>query len=92
MPASPPVGEFTLRPPDGLNDAELREWLAVACELDRVLLQLAGRPSRLKRLSFSILESMLPLAPHLPGKMGRWSRGILKGTNILRGVYDSMFG
>jgi hypothetical protein len=85
------VGEFPLRPPAGLNDAELREWLAVVCELDRARLRLATRPSTLERISLSVLENVIPLAPHLPGKIGRWSRGILQGTNILRRVYDSMF-
>jgi hypothetical protein len=80
-----------MRPPPGLSDAELREWLAVACELDRVRLQLAARPSPLERISMSVLENVIPLAPHLPGKIGRWSRGILQGTNILRGVYNAMF-
>jgi hypothetical protein len=79
-----------MRPPAGLNDAELREWLAVACELDRVRLQLAAKPTLLERISMSVLENVIPLAPHLPGKIGRWSRGILQGTNILRGVYEAM--
>jgi hypothetical protein len=91
MPASIPDGEFPLRPPPGLAAPELREWLAVACELDRVRLQLAARPSPLERISLSLLENVIPLAPHLPGKIGRWSRGILQGTNFLRGVYSTMF-
>jgi hypothetical protein len=84
------LGEIPLRPPHGLSLAERREWLVVACELDRVRLQLAARPSTLEKISFSILESVIPLVPHLPGKIGRWTRGILQGTNILRGVYDAM--
>lgn len=91
MPSSVSVDEFPLRPPCGLDHAELREWLAVACELDRVRLQLAARPSTLERVSVSILENVMPLAPLLPGKIGRWSRAILQGTKILRGVYESMF-
>jgi hypothetical protein len=90
MSSQSPLGEIPLRPPHGLSVAERREWLVVACELDRVRLQLAARPTTLERVSFSILESVIPLAPHLPGKIGRWTRGILQGTNILRGVYDAM--
>jgi hypothetical protein len=90
MPSSPPVGAFPLRPPPGLNDAQLREWLAVACELDRVRFQLAGRPSPTPSVSFSILQNVIPLAPHLPGKLGRWFRRIRQGTNLLRGVYETM--
>jgi hypothetical protein len=91
MPSSPLVGEYPLKPPEGLNAAELREWLAVACELDRVRMQVAARPTTLERVSLSLLENVIPLAPHLPGKIGKWSRGILQGTNVLRGVYDAMF-
>jgi hypothetical protein len=90
MPLQAPLREIPLRPPAGLSVAERREWLVVACELDRVRLQLAARPSTLERVSFSLLESVIPLAPHLPGKIGRWTRGILQGTNILRGVYDAI--
>jgi hypothetical protein len=90
MPASASIGEYPLRPPPGLSDNELREWLAVACELDRTRIQLAARPSTLERISLSVLQSVIPLAPHLPGKIGKWSRGILKGTNLLRGVYNAM--
>jgi hypothetical protein len=74
-----------------MTNAQLREWLAVACELDRVRLQLAARPTPLERVSVSILQKVIPFAPHLPGKIGRWSRRILQGTNVLRGVYDAMF-
>lgn len=91
MPASASVGEHPLRPPSGLSDEELREWLAVACELDRTRIQLAARPTTLERVSLSVLQNVIPLAPHLPGRIGKWSRGILKGTNLLRGVYDAMF-
>jgi hypothetical protein len=91
MHPSASLGEFPLRPPEGLNPAELREWFAVACELDRVRLRLAARPTVLERVSLSVLEKVIPLVPHLPGKIGRWSRGILEGTNVLRSVYDLIF-
>jgi hypothetical protein len=90
MHPSASVGDFPLRPPEGLTPAELREWYAVACELDRVRLRLAARPSMLERVSLSVLENVIPLVPHLPGKIGRWSRGILQGTNVLRSVYDAI--
>jgi hypothetical protein len=90
MSSQSPLREIPLRPPAGLTVAERREWLVVACELDRVRMQLAVRPTTLEKISFSLLETVIPLAPHLPGKIGRWTRGILQGTNILRGVYDAM--
>jgi hypothetical protein len=90
MHPSASFGEFPLRPPEGLAPDERREWLAVACELDRVRMRLAARPTTLERISLSVLENVIPLAPHLPGKVGRWTRGILQGTNVLRSVYDAM--
>ena len=88
MHPSASLGEFPLMPPEGLTPAELREWFAVACELDRVRLQLAARPTMLERISLSVLENVIPLVPHIPGKIGRWSRSIVGGTNFLRSVYD----
>lgn len=90
MPARLPCGEFPLRPPTGLAPADRRLWLVVACELDRVRLQLAARPSPLERMAMSLVENVIPFAPHLPGKIGKWSRGIMQGTNLFRCVYDSM--
>jgi hypothetical protein len=90
MPEQLPFGEFPLRPPPGLSGPELKEWLALACHFDRARLRLAARPSTLERIALSVLENVIPLAPHLPGKIGKWSRGIQQGTNILRGVYDAI--
>jgi hypothetical protein len=90
MPAPFPHGELPLRPPAGLTPAERRQWLVLACELDRVRVQLAARPSPLERIALSVLRNVIPLAPHLPGRIGRWSRGIMQGTNLARGVYGSM--
>jgi hypothetical protein len=67
-----------------------RERLALACELDRLNLRLAVRPTPAERLTFSVLENLAPLAPHLPGALGRWTRGIMRGTNFFRGVYEAM--
>jgi len=71
--------------------AERREWLALACRLDRLNLRLAVRPTALERLSLSLLGKAAPLIPLLPGKIGRWARGIGRGTNLVRGVYESVF-
>jgi hypothetical protein len=68
-----------------------REWLALACRLDRLNLRLALRPTALERLSLTLLGKAAPLIPLLPGRAGRWARGIAQGTNLLRGVYDAVF-
>jgi hypothetical protein len=61
--------------------AEQRERLALACRLDRLNLRLAMRPTPLERLTLNILEKAAPLIPFLPGKVGRWARGISRGTS-----------
>ena len=71
--------------------AERREQLALACRLDRLNLRLAMRPTALERLSLTLLEKAAPLVPFLPGRVGRWARGITRGTNLLRGVYEAVF-
>jgi hypothetical protein len=71
--------------------AEQREELALACRLDRLNLLLSLRPTPMERLSLTLLEKAAPLLPFLPGKVGRWARGITRGTNLLRGVYESVF-
>jgi hypothetical protein len=71
--------------------AEQRERLALACRLDRLNLRLAMRPTPLERLTLNILEKAAPLIPFLPGKVGRWARGISRGTNLFRGVYEAVF-
>jgi hypothetical protein len=71
--------------------AEQRERLALACRLDRLNLRLAMRPTPLERLSLAVLEKAAPLIPYLPGRIGRWARGIAQGTNLFRGVYEAVF-
>jgi len=72
--------------------AEQRERLALVCELDRLNLRLAMRPTPLERTTLRVLEKVAPLAPHLPGRLGLWARRILRGTNVARGVYEAMRG
>jgi hypothetical protein len=67
-----------------------RERLALACQLDRLNLRLAVRPSPLERLAIGMLEKLAPIAPHLPGRIGKWTRGIMRGTSLFRSVYDAM--
>jgi hypothetical protein len=69
---------------------ERRELLILACELDRLNLRLAMRPTPLERLTLSALEQLAPLAPHLPGRIGKWTRGIMRGTHIFKGIYDAV--
>jgi hypothetical protein len=71
--------------------AEQRERLALACRLDRLNLRLAMRPTPLERMSLGLLEKAAPLLPFLPGRIGRWARGITQGTNLFRGVYNAVF-
>jgi hypothetical protein len=66
-----------------------RERLALACHLDRLKLRLAARPSPLEKLTFSVLENLAPLAPHLPGRLGKWTRGIMRGTQFFKSVFEA---
>jgi hypothetical protein len=70
--------------------AEQRERLALACQLDRLNLRLSMRPSPLEKLAVGMVEKLAPLAPHLPGTIGRWTRGIMRGTTLFRSVYEVM--
>jgi hypothetical protein len=67
-----------------------RERLALACQLDRLNLKLAVRPSPLEKLAMGMLEKLAPIAPHLPGRIGKWTRGIMRGTTFVRSVYEAM--
>jgi len=71
---------------------ERRECLVLACQLDRLKLRLALRPSPLERLTISVIEKIAPLAPHLPGRLGKWTRGIMRGTSMVRDVYQAFSG
>jgi hypothetical protein len=70
--------------------AQQRERLALECQLDRLNLRLAVRPTPLEKLAVGMVEKLAPLAPHLPGAIGRWTRGIMRGTTLFRSVYDAM--
>jgi hypothetical protein len=48
------------------------------------------KPTPLERLTFSVLDELAPLAPHLPGRLGKWTRGIMRGGRFFKGVYEAM--
>ena len=73
-----------------LTFAERRQRLALACQLDRLNLQLALRPTPMEKLSLTVLEKLAPLVPHLPGRLGKWTRGIMRGTSFARSVFEAM--
>lgn len=70
--------------------AEQRQRLALICQLDRLNLRLAMRPTPVERLAMGFVEKLAPLAPHLPGRIGRWTRGIMRGTEMFKTVYNAM--
>jgi hypothetical protein len=73
-----------------LSFDEQRQRLALACQLDRLNLQLALRPTPMEKLSLTVLEKLAPLVPHLPGRLGKWTRGIMRGTNLARSLFEAM--
>ncbi|HZZ20717.1 MAG TPA: hypothetical protein VFE25_15180 [Opitutaceae bacterium] len=72
--------------------AEQRERLALTCQLDRLNLRLALRPTPVERLAMGVMEKLAPLAPHLPGRLGKWTRGLMRGTELFKTVYNAMSG
>jgi hypothetical protein len=70
--------------------AEQRERLALTCQLDRLNLRLAMRPTPVERLAMGVMEKLAPLVPHLPGRLGKWTRGIMRGTELFKTVYNAM--
>jgi hypothetical protein len=77
--------------PNQLTLAEQRERLVLVCELDRLNLRLAMRPTPMESVALNVLERVAPFVPHIPGKLGKWARRIMRGTNVARGVYEAMF-
>jgi hypothetical protein len=70
--------------------AEHRERLVLACQLDRLNLQLAARKARGGGIASMVLDKLQEFSPSIPGRLGTWSRAILQGTVLLRGVYNSI--
>ena len=79
-----------MKDPVDLSFAERRQRLALACQLDRLNLQLALRPSPLEKMSINLLERLAPLAPHLPGRVGKWVRQIMQGSSLVRSLFQAV--
>jgi hypothetical protein len=91
VPAGYPDPEQPLKAAGPENFAEEKARLALACQLDRLNFRLAMRPTPLERLSLKALEKIAPMLPLIPGSIGKWARRIAQGTNLVRGVYESVF-
>lgn len=79
-----------MKDPVNLTLAERRQRLALACQLDRLNLQLALRPSPLEKLSVNLFARLAPLAPHLPGRVGKWVRQIIHGSSLVRSLFEAV--
>ena len=73
-----------------ISSADQRQRLLLACELDRLNLQLAARKARNGGIASVVLDKLQELTPNIPGRIGAWSRALLQGTVLLRGVYNSI--
>jgi hypothetical protein len=73
-----------------MSAADQRERLVLACQLDRLNLMLAARKARNGGITSVVLEKLQEISPSIPGRIGRWSRALLEGTVLLRGVYNSI--
>ena len=76
--------------PDHPSLADRRLRLALACELDRLHLRLALRPSprrpevKIAGVPLSSLTKAFSFAQFLPGKLGRAARGVALGADLLK--------
>jgi hypothetical protein len=70
--------------------AEQRERLALVCQLDRLRLKLALRPTAhrpeitLGGVPVSVLTQIFSFAQFLPGKLGRFARSASGGADLFR--------
>ena len=70
-----------------LTFAERRERLALVCQLDRLRLRLALRPSHeitIAGLPATSLKKALSAAQLFPGRLGRLARGFAVGSALFR--------
>jgi hypothetical protein len=72
------------------SQADRRERLALACELDRLNLRLAMKPSPAAGLALSAVEVLTALAPSIPGLLSRRVRIVMKTLTFARGVLGAM--
>lgn len=75
--------------PLSLEERRLR--LALRCELDRLRLRIALRPSRRRELRIggvpiSTINKAFSFAQFLPGKLGRLARGASFGVDLFRAL------
>jgi hypothetical protein len=70
--------------------ASRRECLALACELDRLNLRLAMKPSPAAGLALSAVEMLAAVVPSIPGLLSRRVRFIMKTLTFARGVIASL--
>lgn len=74
-------------PPPHLTLAERRERLALVCQLDRLNLRLALRPSpetTIAGLPAASLKKALSATQLFPGRLGRLARGFAVGSALFR--------
>ncbi len=85
MPESIPVCESPIRVPGRLPPNDRREWLSLACELDRLRALRALRDASTGLQMYSVLRKVASVAPIImPGRIGKWIRGASIGASVCR--------
>jgi len=84
MPESIPVCESPIRGPGRLPPNDRREWLSLACELDRLKALRALRDASTGLQIPSVLWKIASAAPIIPGRIGKWIRGASIGATVCR--------
>jgi hypothetical protein len=72
------------------NIANRREHLVLACELDRLNLSLAMRPSPAAGIALTAVEMLTTMIPSIPGLFSRRVRIIMKTLTFARGVLGAL--
>jgi hypothetical protein len=67
-----------------------REYLRLACQLDRLNLRLAVKPAPVAGLALSAVEMLAAATPGLAGLFGRRAKAIMRCLSLIRGIFDAL--
>jgi hypothetical protein len=84
MPEPISVRESPLTRKAGPSHGDRRQWLSLACELDRLRAIRALREASAGFQLHTVLGSIAAAAPSMPGRIGRWIRGASVGATVCR--------
>jgi hypothetical protein len=78
--------EIPLRPPAGQSPKDRREWLSLACELDRLRARRMIQEASSGFHVGAVIQKIASIAP-IPGRIGKWVRGASIGASVCRAAF-----